>query len=83
MNKLLTIVINIANDNYYDDLIYRTQKALDLNLFYLNSIKRHQLVEFIFVDWGSKKRLSDIILVYLQFSYYPFVHQNLILDILF
>ena len=68
MNKLLTIVINIANDNYYDDLIYRTQKALDLNLFYLNSIKCHQFVEFIFVDWGSKKKLSDIILVNKKFK---------------
>ena len=34
MKKLISLVINIANDNYYEDLIYRIQKTLDLNLFF-------------------------------------------------
>ena len=34
MKKLLTLVINIANDNYYEDLLFRVQKTLDLNLFF-------------------------------------------------
>ena len=67
MGKLLSIVINISNDDYYKDLIFRTQKALDFNLIYLKKINKEKLVEFIFVDWGSKKKLSDIIIVNKEF----------------
>ena len=63
MKKLLSLIINIANDNYYEDLIFRAQKTLDLNLFFLNKIKDKKKVEIIYVDWGSKKKISDLIFV--------------------
>ena len=60
MKKLLTLVINIANDNYYEDLLFRVQKTLDLNLFFLNKSKEKKKIEIIFVDWGSKKKLQTL-----------------------
>ena len=77
MKKLISLVINIANDNYYEDLIYRIQKTLDLNLFFLNKIKDKKKVEIIYVDWGSKKKISDLIFVNKNFkNQVKFIHVN-------
>ena len=77
MKKLLTLVINIANDNYYEDLLFRVQKTLDLNLFFLNKSKEKKKIEIIFVDWGSKKKIADFIHVNKNFSnQVKFIHVN-------
>ena len=77
MKKLLSLIINIANDNYYEDLIFRAQKTLDLNLFFLNKIKDKKKVEIIYVDWGSKKKISDLIFVNKNFkNQVKFIHVN-------
>ena len=68
MEKLITYVTALTNDNYYEDLIYRVQKALDLNLFFLDKIKDKNRIEIIFVDWGSEKKLSDLIYVNSKFK---------------
>jgi len=60
--------MNIANDNYYDDLLYRVQKALDHNLYFLNKLKDKSKIEIIYVDWGSKKPISDYLFVNKKFS---------------
>ena len=68
MKKILTLVMNIANDNYYEDLLYRVQKALDHNLYFLNKLKDKSKIEIIYVDWGSKKPISDYLFVNKKFS---------------
>tara|TARA_B100000989_G_scaffold295376_1_gene276331 strand:+ start:3461 stop:5113 length:1653 start_codon:yes stop_codon:yes gene_type:complete len=68
MHKLITYVTAIANDGYYKDLVYRIQKTIDLNLFFLNKIKDKYKIEIIIVDWGSKKKFSDLIYVNSKFK---------------
>ena len=68
MHKLITYVTAIANDGYYEDLLYRIQKTLDLNLFFLDKIKDKNKIEIIIVDWGSKKKFSDLIHVNSKFK---------------
>ena len=68
MKKLLSLVINIANDNYYEDLIFRIQKTLDFNLFFLNKLNQRKKVEIIYVDWGSKDKISNLIYVNRNFT---------------
>ncbi len=77
MKKILTLVINIANDKYYDDLFYRVQKALDHNLYFLSKLKDKNKIEIIYVDWGSKKAISDFIFVNKEFTnQVKFIHVN-------
>lgn len=68
MEKLITYVTAIANDDYYKDLLYRIQKTLDLNLFFLDKIKDKNKIEIIIVDWGSQKKFSDLIHVDSKFK---------------
>ena len=68
MHKLITYVTAIANDGYYEDLLYRVQKTIDLNLFFLDKIKDRNKIEIIIVDWGSKKKFSDLIHVNYKFK---------------
>ena len=68
MYKLITYVTAIANDEYYEDLLYRVQKTIDLNLFFLDKIKDRNKIEIIIVDWGSKKKFSDLIHVNYKFK---------------
>ena len=68
MHKLITYVTAIANDEYYEDLLYRVQKTIDLNLFFLDKIKDRNKIEIIIVDWGSKKKFSDLIHVNYKFK---------------
>ena len=68
MKYLLSVVITLKNDQYYKDLIYRVQKTLDLNIFFLNKLKKKKMVEFIIVDWGSKNKLSNNIKVNKNFK---------------
>ena len=70
MKKLLSFLIHSKNDNYHIDLHYRMQKALDSNLYFINKLglKYSKLFEFIYVDWGSEKKLSEILYVNKNFK---------------
>jgi len=69
MKKLLSFLIHSKNDEYHKDLHYRMQKALDTNLYFINKLglKHAKLFEFIYVDWGSEKKLSEILYVHKNF----------------
>jgi len=64
---LITFLTIIRNDDYYVDFKERVQKTLDLNLKSLQNLKLLNSVEFLFVDWGSVKPLSDCIMVEKKF----------------
>ena len=70
MKKLLSFLIHSKNDDYHNDLHYRMQKALDSNLYFINKLglKYSKLFEFIYVDWGSEKKLSEILYVHKNFK---------------
>ncbi len=70
MKKLLSFLIHSKNDEYHKDLHYRMQKALDTNLYFINKLRltHAKLFEFIYVDWGSEKKLSEILYVHKNFK---------------
>tara|TARA_B100001057_G_scaffold495577_1_gene594951 strand:+ start:28685 stop:30337 length:1653 start_codon:yes stop_codon:yes gene_type:complete len=70
MKKLLSFLIHSKNDDYHNDLHYRMQKALDTNLYFINKLGHNysKLFEFIYVDWGSEKKLSEILYVHKNFK---------------
>ena len=64
MSKLLTVMFNVRNDNYYDNNIERIQYCLNYNLQNIIQLKETRNVEFLIIDWGSKVPISKIISVY-------------------
>jgi len=67
MSKLLSICITIRNDQYYKDLIFRCQRALDMNLYNFNKTKLKDLIEILYIDWGSEKKISETLHVHKKF----------------
>ena len=58
-------------------MFYRVQKALDHNLYFLSKLKDKNKIEIIYVDWGSKKAISDFIFVNKEFTnQVKFIHVN-------
>ena len=79
MKKLLTLLIHTKNDDYHHDLLYRMQRALDLNLYFISKLgtKHSKIFEIIYVDWGSEKKLSKSLYVHKNFkNSVKFIHIN-------
>ena len=79
MKKLLTLLIHTKNDHYHHDLLYRMQRALDLNLYFISKLgtKYSKIFEIIYVDWGSEKKLSESLYVHKNFkNSVKFIHIN-------
>ena len=64
MTKLLTIVINTRNDNYYDNNIERVSFCLNYNLINIVKLGEGNNIEFLIIDWGSKVPLNQVIRIY-------------------
>ena len=61
--KKLTIIITGRNDNYHEDYIFKTSYILNNTLETIYKNKLEKYFEIIFIDWGSKKLLSDTLYI--------------------
>ncbi len=62
--KKLSIIITGRNDNYLNDYIDQTSRALNYTLKKIYEKKLEKNIDLIFIDWGSKKTLiSDEVFI--------------------
>ena len=59
MRNKLSIIITGRNDEYYKDFLEKTSFNLNYTLKSLYDLKIDKFIEIIFIDWGSKKKLSE------------------------
>ena len=57
---MLEVVIPNTNDKFHYQLSKRFSKALELNILFLQNSAFFKKVNFTIVDWGSKKKFSDV-----------------------
>lgn len=57
--KKLSIVITARNDNYVENFLNRLEFSINYFLYNAEKLKLITNLEFIVVDWGSKKKLSE------------------------
>ena len=61
--KKLSIIITGRNDDYFEDYIFKTSYVLNNTLETIYKSKLEKYFEIIFVDWGSRKLLSDVLFI--------------------
>ncbi len=75
--KKISIIMGGRNDEYQNDYIFKTSYVLNYTLEAIYKNKLEKYFEVIFVDWGSKKLLSDTLYIRknlrktIQFLYVP------------
>ena len=57
---MLEVVIPNTNDKFHYQLSKRFSKSLELNILFLQNSAFFKKVNFTIVDWGSKKKFSDV-----------------------
>ncbi len=84
--KKLSIIITGRNDNYLEDFIFKTSYVLNHTLHTIYKHKLEKYFKIIFVDWGSKKLLSDSLFIdkkyrkSIEFYYVPSKVEKMELD---
>jgi hypothetical protein len=61
--KKLSIIITGRNDNYLNNYIDQTGRALNYTLKSIYEKKLEKNIELVFIDWGSGKLISDEIFI--------------------
>ena len=78
--KKLSIIITGRNDDYLKDYILKTSYVLNHTLETIYKNKLEKYFEIIFVDWGSKKLMSDVLFIekkYRKFIKFYYVPKNI------
>ncbi len=58
---LITFCAVGKNDDYMEDLIYRMETTCNSLARNVYELKLEQHVEFLFLDWGSEQRISEVV----------------------
>ena len=57
--KKVSFIFSAKDDDYVKNFINRMEFSVNYNLEQINKIKKIEQIEFVIIDWGSNKKISE------------------------